>query len=74
MPRSGLVSSGVSIRPLILMLRLYCVSGLRVGELLGFKREVDFERNVIHIKRSIVKTYVQAVTDEKRRRRVRLSR
>ncbi len=31
-------------------------SGLRVGELLGLKWEdVDFERNVIHIKRSIVK-------------------
>lgn len=31
-------------------------SGLRVGELLGLKWEdVDFERNVIHIRRSIVK-------------------
>jgi integrase len=31
-------------------------SGLRVGELLGLKWEdVDFERDVIHIKRSIVK-------------------
>ncbi|HKG61649.1 MAG TPA: site-specific integrase [Pyrinomonadaceae bacterium] len=31
-------------------------SGLRVGELLGLKWEdVDFERNLIHIKRSIVK-------------------
>lgn len=50
-------------------------SGLRVDELLGLKWEdVDFERNVIHIKRSILKQRIGSPKTEASQKPMPLNR